>query len=89
MQSVEVDIFGRRFRLKSDNPDRTRRVADEINAQISELNSTFDDLDFTKLLLLICLQQEERIVALGEENKSLSTELDRMNSMISMIITDN
>ena len=64
MQSVEVEIFGRRFRLKSDNPERTTRVADEINRQIEELNSTFDNLDFTKLLLLICLQQQEQVVLL-------------------------
>lgn len=89
MQSVEVEIFGRRFRLKSDNPERTRQVANAINAQINELNCTFDNLDFTKLLLLICLQQEERIITLEEENKTLSTELDRLNSMISMIISDN
>jgi len=89
MQSVEVEIFGRRFRLKSDNPERTKQVANAINAQINELNSTFDNLDFTKLLLLICLQQEERIITLGDENKNLSTELDRLNSMVSMIISDN
>lgn len=89
MQSVEVEIFGRRFRLKSDNPVRTAQVADEINRQIEELNSTFDNLDFTKLLLLICLQQQEQILALDEKNITLSNDIDRLNTMISMIIADN
>ncbi|MBP7310225.1 MAG: cell division protein ZapA [Candidatus Cloacimonetes bacterium] len=88
MQSVEVEIFGRRFRLKSDNPERTTRVADEINRQIEELNSTFDNLDFTKLLLLICLQQQEQVVLLEEKNNTLSTDIERLNGMISMILTD-
>ena len=56
MQSVEVEIFGRRFRLRSDDPERTKQIADEINNQIDTLSKHYDNLDFTKLLLLICFQ---------------------------------
>jgi cell division protein ZapA (FtsZ GTPase activity inhibitor) len=88
MQSVEVEIFGRRFRLRSDDPLRTRRVADEINRQIAELNENYENLDFTKLLLLICLQQQEQVLILSDKNSELSSDLERMNQMISMIIPE-
>lgn len=88
MQSVEVEIFGRRFRLRSDDPLRTQKIAEEINRQIAELCEHYDDLDFTKLLLLICLQQQEQVLTLGEKNRGLSSDLERLNQMISMIITD-
>jgi cell division protein ZapA (FtsZ GTPase activity inhibitor) len=88
MQSVEVEIFGRRFRLRSDNPDRTRRIADEINRQINELIENYDSLDFTKLLLLICLQQQEQVFVLHDKNIELSADLERLNQMISMIIPE-
>mgnify|MGYP000978753020 FL=1 len=87
MQAVEVEIFGRRFRLRSDDPEKTTRVADEINRQINELSSQYDNLDFTKLLLLICLQQQEQVIDLGDRNLELGTELERMNQMISRIIS--
>ena len=86
MQSVEVEIFGRRFRLRSDNPARTKKIADEINRQIEELNESYENLDFTKLLLLICLQQQEQVFTFGEKNGELRSELDRLNQMISKII---
>jgi cell division protein ZapA (FtsZ GTPase activity inhibitor) len=88
MQSVEVEIFGRRFRLRSDDPVRTNKVAAEINRQIDELSEHYDSLDFTKLLLLICLQQQEQVLTLGDKNRELSSDLERLNQMISMIITD-
>ncbi|PKN72077.1 MAG: cell division protein ZapA [Candidatus Cloacimonetes bacterium HGW-Cloacimonetes-3] len=88
MQSVEVEIFGRRFRLRSDDPLRTKRVADEINRQIGELTENYDNLDFTKLLLLICLQQQEQVLLLSDKNIELSSDLERMNQMISMIIPE-
>lgn len=87
MQSVEVEIFGRRFRLRSDNPERTQQIVSEINRQIAELSDQFDNLDFTKLLLLICLQQQEQVLVLGEENTNLGSELDRLNQMISKILS--
>jgi len=85
MQSVEVEIFGRRFRLRSDNEERTRKVADEINRQITELSDHYDNLDFTRLLLLICLQQQEQNLVLGDKNDELGSELERLNQMISKI----
>ncbi len=87
MQSVEVEIFGRRFRLRSDDELRTRKVADEINRQIMELSKHYDNLDFTRLLLLICLQQQEQNIVLGDRNTELSSELERLNQMISKIIS--
>jgi len=88
MQSVEVEIFGRRFRLRSDDPARTKKIADEINRQIGELTENYDGLDFTKLLLLICLQQQEQVFVLNEKNVELSSDLERLNQMISMIIPE-
>jgi len=87
MHAVEVEIFGRRFRLRSDDPERTRLVAETVNNQISDLSEQYDNLDFTKLLLLICLQQQEQVLILEDKNTELGSELERLNQMISKIIT--
>ncbi len=88
MNSVEVEIFGRKFRLRSDNPQMTMDIAEAINLQIDELRTKYESLDFTKLLLLISLQQQEAIQQLSVQNKELSTDLERLNNMISKIIGD-
>ena len=85
MQSVEVEIFGRRFRLRSDDPERTKQIANEINDQIDALSKHYDNLDFTKLLLLICLQQQDEVLTLDAKNRALSSELERLNQMLSEI----
>jgi len=88
MQSVEVDIFGRKYRLRSDNPELTLSIASEINEQIEDLRAKYENLDFTKLLLLISLQQQELIHSLKHKNGELSTDLERLNQMISRIVGD-
>ncbi len=86
MNSIEVEIFGRIFRLRSQDPALTMQIAAELNRQINELKEKYDNLDFTKLLLLIALQQQEQVQQLQVRNKELSTDLERMNQMISKII---
>lgn len=86
MNSVEVEIYGRIFRLRSMDPAQTLQIAADINKQLAELKEKYDNLDFTKLLLLVTLQQQEQIANLTVRNKELSTDLERMNVMISKII---
>ncbi|HOH96963.1 MAG TPA: cell division protein ZapA [Candidatus Cloacimonadota bacterium] len=87
MQSVEVEIFGRLFRLRSDNPTITKQLAAEISAQLTELNELYENLDFPRLLLLNSLQQQELLSRFKEENQQLRSELERFNQMIEKIIT--
>ncbi len=86
MKSVEVDIFGRRFRLRSDDPEATLAISEAINRQLEELREQYENLDFTKLLLLLSLQQQEKITSLSDRNQELSTDLERMNQMMEKII---
>jgi cell division protein ZapA (FtsZ GTPase activity inhibitor) len=88
MQSIEVDIFGRKFRLRTDDPDRLERIVAEINTQLDELQKTFDTLDFTRLLLMLALQQQEKVDVLEDQTRERGTDLDMLNSMIGKIIGD-
>ncbi len=87
MQSVEVEIFGRRFRLRSDNPTKTEKIAADLSQQLTELYETYEQLDFARLLLLACFQREENLQHLSEENETLKIELSRVNQMIEKLMT--
>lgn len=86
MKMVEVEIFGRRFRLRSDNTEATQAIADSINAQLAELHELYENLDFTKLLLLLTLKQQENVSSLENRNSELVKELERVNQMVGKII---
>lgn len=87
MQSVEVEIFGRRFRLRSDDPTRTQSIAAELSRQLSEIYAANEELDFAKLLLLVCFRQQEELMEVLEDNDRIRTELERMNQMIEKIVS--
>ncbi|NLK49680.1 MAG: cell division protein ZapA [Candidatus Cloacimonetes bacterium] len=88
MQTVEVEIFGRKFRLRTDDTAKTNAVVAAINAQLQDLQDLYEDLDFTKLLLLMALKQQEKINDLNHKNELLDTDIKKMNAMIGQIIGD-
>ena len=87
MQSVEVEIFGRRFRMRSDNPTRTKEIAEDLSEQLHKLHEGNENLDFSRLLLLICFRQQEELKLILEDNQKIRNELERMNQMIEKIVS--
>jgi len=87
MKSVEVVIFGRRFRLRSDDPTFTQKIAEDLSKQLSELYENNEQLDFSRLLLLACFQREEQLQRAIRENDELKAELNRVNQMLESIVS--
>lgn len=87
MRSVEVEIFGRLFRLRSDNPTRTLKIAEDISEELRELYESYEHLDFSRLLLLACFQREEKLRIAMDENQKLKAELSRVNQMLEDIVS--
>ncbi|MBW6513914.1 MAG: cell division protein ZapA [Candidatus Syntrophosphaera sp.] len=88
MKSVEVEIFGRRFRLRSDNPKETQAVAGAIDSELNQLRELYENLDFTKLLLLLALKKQDEISSLQTRTSELEKELDRLNQMVGKFVGD-
>lgn len=88
MNSIEVEIFGRKYKLRGEDTQKLLLIADKLNKQLTELGEQYDLLEFNKLLLLCSLQLQEKILDLTKSNQELKDELERMNQMISAFIRD-
>ena len=84
--SVEVEIYGRKYKLKGDDVQKIRLIADKLSQLLTELGEQYDSLDFNRLLLLCSLQLQEKVIELGKANQELKEELERMNQMISAFV---
>ena len=88
MTSIEVAIFGRVYRLQTSDPESTLLVAAELDRQLNELKERYEIMDFSKLLLLVALQQQEEVQSLKKNYQTQGKELERLNQMISKILGD-
>jgi len=88
MSSVEVDIFGRRYKIKGEDTQKLTKVAEHFNQQLMELSEQNELLEFPKLLLLCGLQLQEKVLELTQITLELKEELERMNTLISAFIPE-
>jgi len=88
MSSIEVEIFGRKYKLKGEDTQKLRLIAEKLNQQLLELGDQYELMEFNKLLLLCSLQLQEKLIEQGKANQELKDELERMNQMISAFIHD-
>ena len=88
MQSVEVEILGRKHRLRTDDPEQTKAVAKAIDSRLNDLQARYELLDYSRLLLLAVLQMQNDIFELDKKNQNLNKELEKLNQMIGKIISD-
>ena len=86
MQSVEVEIFGRKFRFRTDDPEQTQDIASTINKELNTLQELYENLDFTRLLLLLALRKQNEIISLRKQNQELEKNLERVNHMADKIV---
>lgn len=89
MSSIEVEIYGRKYKLKGDDTQKLRLIAEKLNQQLMELGEQYELLEYNKLMLLCSLQLQEKLIELNKTNQELKDELERMNQMISAFIKDN
>ena len=88
MQSVEVEILGRKHRLRTDDPEQTKAVAKAIDSRLNDLQARYELLDYSRLLLLAVLQMQNDIFELDKKNQNLNKDLEKLNQMIGKIISD-
>ncbi|MEF3694748.1 MAG: cell division protein ZapA [Candidatus Cloacimonadota bacterium] len=88
MTSIEVAIFGRVYRLRTSDPEATLMVAAELDRQLNELKERYEITDFSKLILLVALQQQEEVQSLKKNYQTQGKELERLNQMVSKILGD-
>ncbi len=82
MKTVEIEILGRKYFLKSDSPSELLQQAEYLDKQLGKLNDKFNTVDQNKLFVLYCLLLIEENLTLTEENKKNREELQRIKELV-------
>ncbi len=85
MESISVDIFGRRYQMKTDSPENTRQLELYINSELNKLANKFNELDRDKLLVLFSMILTEEYLKLRGELESVRSELSVLNAADSLL----
>lgn len=88
MQTVEVVILGKKFRLRSDDPERLQEYATYLNNTLDEITAKYGLVDAKDTLTLAGMILTEQLFHLTEDSEHLKKEIDKLHSKISSFIKD-
>jgi len=89
MTSVEVEIFGRMYRLRGEDPDKVRRYAAYLNAQLNDLAARMEFTDSTRVLSLAGMVLTEQLFAERDRNDTLQKEIDRLRGLVDNFLNEH
>jgi cell division protein ZapA (FtsZ GTPase activity inhibitor) len=83
MKSVEIQILGKKYYFKSDDPEGLLKTAEFVEDQLEQLNERFNTVDQMKLFAMYSLIITEKFFTEKENNKKLNKEIEQINNMLS------
>ena len=88
MNSVEVEILGKKYRLRSDTPQKVEDYAAYLNTLLDELSSKYGIVDSKDSLTLAAMILTEKIFDLTTHSEQLKKEIDSIHTKISSFFVD-
>jgi len=87
--SADIEIHGRRYRLKGDSVQKVKQCADYLNLLIDQIESKFDIFDRDKLFVLSAMTIAEELLDTKQELEELKKTLLRGTNLIDEYIKNN
>ncbi|MEA1972105.1 MAG: cell division protein ZapA [Candidatus Cloacimonadota bacterium] len=86
MHPVEIELYGKKYHLKSDDPDNIRKCASFLDSYISDVNKKLNIMDSAPLFLFSALFLTEDFLKLKADFDALSTKLERIEKLLTQNI---
>lgn len=85
MKSVEVEILGKKYVFKSDDPERLQKCADYLKTEMDEFSKKYSTINQNKLFVLYSLMLTEKLFDEIDKNADLAKKIEQINSLLKHI----
>jgi cell division protein ZapA (FtsZ GTPase activity inhibitor) len=85
MKSIEIEILGKKYFFKSDEPERLTRCAEYLKTEMEEFGKKYNTINQNKLYVLYSLTLTEKLFDEIDKNKKLAKEIEQINVLLKHI----
>ncbi|MCD6177001.1 MAG: cell division protein ZapA [Candidatus Cloacimonetes bacterium] len=85
MKSIEIEILGRTYYFRSDDPEKIKETAEYVEKELEKLNERFNTVDQNKLLVLYAISITEKYLSEIDDYKNLSKKFEQINDLFDNI----
>ncbi|MBC8384493.1 MAG: cell division protein ZapA [Candidatus Cloacimonetes bacterium] len=82
MKSIQIEILGKKYDLKCDEPEKIIEYAEYLNSELDNLIDEYNIVEQNKLLVLLLLRMIEKDFKEADKTRNLQIDMDQLNSLI-------
>jgi len=82
MHSVEVEVFGKSYRLRGEDPQKIKKYAEFLDKELDALYKKFPTVDPNRIITLGAMIVTEKMFQLQAENAILKATIEKMKTQI-------
>lgn len=88
MKTVDIEIFGKKYYIKTNEPDKVLQKANILNNKLEELNEKFNTVDYNKLFVLYMLILLDELDDMEHKNQKLCQKLKQVEDLLNALNED-
>ena len=88
MESFEVELLGRKYYFKTDEPEKIKKYSDYLKQELDKLSEKYPGIDVQKLMVFFMLTLAEKYFQELDKNRKLSEEIKNIDSSLNIITSD-
>ena len=88
MKTVDIEIFGKKYYIKTNEPDKVLQKANILNKKLEELNEKFNTVDYNKLFVLYMLILLDEMDDMEHKNQKLCQKLKQVEDLLNALNED-
>ncbi len=88
MESFEIDLLGRKYFFKTDEPEKISEYAEYMKSELNLLSEKYPKVDVQKLFVFYMLTITEKYFIEKEKNKELSEQIKNIDSSLMDITSE-
>lgn len=88
-ETVSVEIFGKKYPFRSEEPDKIRVYADYLNSLLAEISSKYGLVNYQDSLMMTSMLMAEKYFEILEQKKDLDSRIEELNESLSEALKEN
>ena len=88
MISIEIEILGKKYRFKSDEPKKLKEYADNLNDLLKEVTEEYNLIDGRDILSLAGMRLTEKVLLISKENEELRQKIAELSDILSNFLAE-
>lgn len=89
METVYVEVFGKKYPFRGEDPEKIRQYAEYLNDLLVDISSKYGLVNYQESMVMICMLITENYFTIKEQKEVLENKIVNLNEIMNDLIQES